>query len=167
MLLAIYALATLALEQKCERDSISHLQVLLARAATSRQCDRTELAHQFEKLIELAEVRHWPRLQHCLIPLLRAICAESEAIADSLESLQRAGAESLLQLRATLRQQSDPGQVSGRCLPLGEYCDNLLQRLACEEQLIPLAQRVFCSEEWFRVGREFLRQDASQTVHRA
>jgi len=46
------------------------------------------------------------------------------------------------------------------CRTIDLYCQNLLKRLDKEEQeLLPLAQKVISSEEWFEIGSKFLAQD--------
>ncbi|MFD2273460.1 hypothetical protein ACFS07_26860 [Undibacterium arcticum] len=47
------------------------------------------------------------------------------------------------------------------------YCNNLLQRLTKEEdELLPLAQRVISSDEWFAIGAQFLSLDAENKARR-
>lgn len=139
MLLATYAIATLTIEQKCERSAIRRLQEPIERARASQQFDFSALAIQSERLIRLAESLHWRRLENCLIPALR------EASSDALIPLPGAGQR----------------HIASACGTINSYCQNLLARLAFEEQqLLPLAQRLLATDAWFKVGTAFLLQDA-------
>ena len=165
MLLATYALSTLLIEQKCERTSIQSLQDYLAQPLDPNQFDCAALASRSEELILLAESRHQSRLRDSLFPALRAASNEAASALVKLEHLGRAGLEMLPRIRAALHPTADMGQQhvarAGRIVRA--YCQNLLERLACEEDLVlPLAQRVLPSDAWFKVGTEFLLQDAQR-----
>jgi hypothetical protein len=167
MLLATYALLTLTVELKCERTSIRHLQDLLSQPSVPHEFDRAALAIHAEKLIALAESRHRCRLEMSLFPALRAASADSVLALRALENLGRAGLKMLPRLRAVLRPTARVGQrhIARACRTVQAYCQNLLERLACEEELLlPLAQRVLPSDAWCRVGTEFLLQDAQRAA---
>lgn len=164
MLLATYAIATLTIEQTCERAAIRGLQDAMARALASNECDLSVLAMQAEQLIQLAESLHWLRLENCLIPALRAASDDALLFLQALESLGRAGVDMLPLLRKALRPAAGLGQrqIARVCRRLNSYCQNLLQRLAFEEQqLLPLARCLLPTEAWFKVGTGFLMQDAA------
>lgn len=163
MLLATYALATLEIEQKCERSAIQYLQNFLAQALASDEFDRAALTIQSERLILLAEFRHWRRLESALFPALRNASNDATQSLQTLENLGRAGVEMLPHLRKSLHPTANFGkrQISRACRRVNAYCQNLLQRLACEEeQLLPLAQRILPTDAWVKVGTEFLMQDS-------
>lgn len=163
MLLATYALATLEIEQKCERTAIQYLQNFLAQALASNEFDCATLTIQSEQLILLAEFRHWRRLESALFPALRNASNEATRSLQTLENLGRAGIEMLPHLRKSLHPTAHFGKrkIARACRRVNAYCQNLLQRLACEEeQLLPMAQRILPTDAWFKVGAEFLRQDS-------
>jgi hypothetical protein len=165
MLLATYALMTLAIEQKCERTSIQQLQGFLIRQPDSDEFDRAALAIHAEKLIVLAESRHQLRLEQCLFPALRAASGDAALALSALEILGQAGLRMLPRLRAVLRPSAGLGRrhIARACRTVQAYCQNLLARLACEEELLlPMAQRILPSAAWFKVGTEFLLQDAQR-----
>jgi hemerythrin-like domain-containing protein len=167
MLLATYALATLEIEQKCERTTIRFLQDLLAQALASDKFDCAALTTQCERLIMLAEFRHWRRLESVLFPALRSASDEATRSLQTLENLGQAGIEMLPLLRKALRPTANSGrrQVARVGRRVNAYCENLLQRLACEEeQLFPLAQRILPMDAWFRVGTAFLMQDSQHAA---
>ena len=71
----------------------------------------------------------------------------------------------LPRLRAVLRPSAclGPQRLARACRTVQAYCQNLLARLACEEELLlPMAQRLLASDAWFKVGTEFLWQDAQR-----
>jgi hypothetical protein len=54
-------------------------------------------------------------------------------------------------------------QIARACGRVNSSCQNLLERLAFEEQhLLPLAQRILPTDAWFKIGTEFLLQDAQE-----
>ncbi|HEU4373474.1 MAG TPA: hypothetical protein VFS02_08290 [Telluria sp.] len=163
MLLATYAIATLTIEQTCERTAIRRLQESMDQALASNECDLSALALQSERLILLAESLHWRRLENCLIPALREASNDALQFLQALENLGRAGVAMLPPLRTALRPAPAPSRqhIACACATVNSYCQNLLARLAFEEQqLLPLAQRLLATDAWFRVGTAFLLQDA-------
>lgn len=163
MLLATYAIATLTMEQKCERTAIRRLQESMEQAVSSDAFDLTALSIQSEQLILLAESLHWRRLENALIPALREASNDAPLFLQALENLGRAGADMLPLLRTALLPEAGAGQphIARACGTVDSYCQNLLARLAFEEQqLLPLAQRLLATDAWFRVGTAFLLQDA-------
>jgi hypothetical protein len=165
MLLTTYALSTLLIEQKGERASIERLQAYLAGPAAAMEFDRAELARRSEKLIRLAELRHYTRLEHSLLPALRIASAEAINAVGVLVNLRRAGLAMLPRMRFVLHPHAgaEQLQLGHTCRMVKAYCHNLLERLACEEEvLLPMARRILPSEAWFKMGSEFLEQDAQR-----
>lgn len=165
MLLATYVLLTLRIEQKQERASIQNLQDCLAQPANAEQFDGAALAARSEQLIRFAESQHQRRLDHVLCPALRAKSSEASESLRRFEHLCRLGREILPRIRWVLRPGACLGQqqIAGAYVLVQAYCQNLLERLACEEDvLLPLAERVLSAEVWFDVGTEFLQQDAQR-----
>ena len=127
------------------------------------ESDLSALAIQSERLILLAESLHWRRLENCLIPALREASNDALLFLQALEKLGRAAVDMLPLLRTALMPAPSPSRqhIAGACGTVNSYCQNLLQRLAFEEQqLLPLAQRLLATDAWFRVGTAFLLQDA-------
>lgn len=165
MLVATYALLTLMLEQKCERTSIRQVQECLVQPADASHFDRAALALRAEQLILFAESRHQLRLETSLLPALREASGDAVIALRTHDDLGRAGRKMLPRIRAVLRPTALPGrrQIALACRTVQAYCQNLIDRLACEEELLlPLAQRVLPSDAWFKMGAEFLLQDADR-----
>lgn len=165
MLLATYALLTLRMEQAQERASIRQLQDCLAHPHNCKVADAALLAMLAEDLIEFAESHHQPRLDDGLLPALRVAAVEGCESLRDLEQLCRTGLDILPRIRSALRTGVLPGQQEseGADVLVRAYCQNLLERLACEEYvLLPLAERLLPSETWFSVGTQFLQQDSQR-----
>lgn len=165
MLLSTCALLILRIEQTQERAAIQHLLDCLAQPSNCDDVDCLEVAIRSEQLIRMAETHHQRRLENALFPALRAATSEAAESLKTLESLGQADLEFPPRIRSALRQGADLGaqQIAHACVLVQTYCQNLLERLACEEGvLLPLAERVLPSEVWFRIGIEFLLQDAQR-----
>lgn len=164
MLTTTYALLTLSIEQKKERGFISRLLQYLKHYATKPQeIDPLHLQTQLEELVRFAELRHQHKVEDCLIPAVREATREADGLLAELDSLKRSGGNMLRATRRRLRLAFDQGgaQVKMLCFTLERYCWNVLERLAREErELLPLAQRVISSEQWFAIGSTFLSHDA-------
>jgi hemerythrin-like domain-containing protein len=165
MLLSTCALLILRIEQTQQRAAIQHLLDCVAQPSHHADVDCMELAHRSEQLIRFAESHHQLRLENALFPALRAVSGEAGEPLRTLERLGQSGLDILPRIRSALRSGADRDahQNVNACALVQAYCRNLLERLACEEDvLLPIAQRVLPSEVWFKVGAEFLRQDAQR-----
>ncbi len=164
MLLATYALLTLSVEQKKERKFIETIQQYLRDyAQTPQEIDPECLKLQLDELTAFAETRHKRKIDKCLAPALRKATRDADPVLDDLQSLSRVGSNILRCVRKRLRLALGNGsaQIKLLCRVMERYCQNLLERLTKEEQeLMPLAQRVISSDEWFTIGTMFLSHDA-------
>lgn len=163
MLIAIYALSTLSIEQKKERSFILRIQQYLkTHAGMPHAIDPVCIESQLDELARFAESRHQRKVEACLMPAVRKATREAGPLLADLASLSRTGSAMLRSVRKCLRRAFRHGGVQIRLLSrsIDLYCQNLLERLAKEEQeLLPLAQRVISSEEWFAIGSMFLSHD--------
>ncbi len=164
MLIATYALLTLSVEQKKERSFISRIQQYLhTNAEKPQEIDPARIEAQLDELTQFAESRHQLKVEGCLMPAVRKATREAGALLADLESLSRIGNDMLRSVRKCLGRAFSHGeaQIKHLCQTMDLYCQNLLERLAKEEQeLLPLAQRVISSEGWFAIGTTFLSHDA-------
>ncbi|HAT29546.1 MAG TPA: hypothetical protein DCW29_01440 [Janthinobacterium sp.] len=170
MLIATYALLTLYVEQNKERGIISRIRhYLQAHAGRPHRLDPARLQVQLDELAGFAEARHQHKVKECLMPAVRHATHEADHLLADLESLNRVGSNMLRSVRRRLHLAFAKGGAQIRMLvcTLERYCENVLERLAKEEQeLLPLAQRVFSSEQWFDVGTMFLSHDARHAEQR-
>ena len=151
MLLARYALAIIDSERICVRRYIQQLRDQLRHSIAAP----AQVHERAERLIAFAETRQRVRLDHCLLPALKAAEGGNETVQE-MEQLAQLGRDMLPGVRDCLRY---PDAAS---LPafLQAYCANLALRLECEEtRLLPLACQLLSAEAWFHVGAAFLKQD--------
>jgi hemerythrin-like domain-containing protein len=166
MLTATYVLLTLSIEQKKERHFISRLlQYVQSRARKPQEIDPAYIASQLEELTRFAEARHQRKLDACLMPAVRnASRGEAAPVLNDLEALSRLGHAMLRAVRKCLQRAMRRGAMHGQflCRTVDLYCHNLLTRLDKEEkELLPLAQKVLPSDEWFEIGSQFLAQEGN------
>lgn len=170
MLLTTYALLTLSAEQKKERSFIKSMQYYLRSHADSpQQIDPSLMSSQLNELSQFVESRHQRKVEECLIPAVREATREADPLLADLELLRRIGDTALHVVRRCLRLAFLYGVTEIKLLfqSMERYCDNLLERLAKEEQeLLPLAQRVVSNEQWFAIGTMFLSHDAGNTARK-
>jgi len=163
MLTATYVLLTLSIEQKKERHFIARmLQYVQNIARRPQEIDPVHIQSQLQELITFAETRHQRKVEACLLPAVRAADASSAALVKDLEALSRIGRAMLNAVNKCLRRAMRRSAIHGKflCRTIDLYCQNLLTRLDKEEQeLLPLAQKVISSEEWFEIGSQFLAQE--------
>jgi len=163
MLTATYVLLTLSIEQKKERHFISRLlQHVQSIARRPQEIDPVFIESQLKELTSFAEARHQRKVEACLMPALRAADSNCTALMNDLETLSRLGSAMLNAVHKCLRRAMRRSASQGKflCRTIDLYCQNLLKRLDKEEQeLLPLAQKVISSDEWFEIGTQFLAQE--------
>ena len=163
MLTATYVLLTLSIEQKKERHFISRLlQHVQSIARRPQEIDPVFIESQLKELTSFAEARHQRKVEACLMPAVRAADSNCTALMNDLETLSRLGSAMLNAVHKCLRRAMRRSASQGKflCRTIDLYCQNLLKRLDKEEQeLLPLAQKVISSDEWFEIGTQFLAQE--------
>lgn len=170
MLTATYVLLTLSIEQKKERHFISRLlQYVQSIARRPQEIDPVFIESQLKQLTSLAEARHQRKVEVCLMPAVRAAEPNCTSLIEDLETLSQRGSAMLNAVYRCLRRAMRRSASQGKflCTTIDLYCQNLLKRLDKEEQeLLPLAQKVISSEEWFEIGSKFLEQDGEDAASR-
>ena len=170
MLTATYVLLTLSIEQKKERHFISRLlQYVQSIARRPQEIDPAFIESQLKQLTSLAEARHQHKVEACLMPAIRAAEPNCTPLLNDLECLSQRGSAMLNAVYRCLRRAMRRSASHGKflCKTVDLYCQNLLKRLDKEEQeLLPLAQKVISSEEWFEIGSKFLAQDEDDAASR-
>ena len=162
MLTATYVLLTLSIEQNKERHFIARLlQHVRSIARRPQEIDPVFIESQLKELTTFAEARHQRKVEACLMPAVRAADSNCAALINDLETLSRLGGAMLNAVHKCLRRAMRRSASQGKflCRTIDLYCQNLLKRLDKEEQeLLPLAQKVISSDEWFEIGSQFLAQ---------
>ena len=160
MLTATYALISLSVEQKRAHNLLSTVQQLFQNSSADRQrIDPTILESVVSQFTKLDESCHRRKVEVYVIPAIQKATKEADSLLAELESLSAIGLRILRSVRERVRQAFDQGVIEVKELysSIELYCTNLLQRLTKEEEeLLPLAERVISSEEWFAIGAQFL-----------
>ena len=170
MLTVTYALVTLSVEQKKSRGTLSSLQEQIQLCAEKRgPGDRSCIESILYRLVQFDEACHWRNLELYVIPALRRPTNEAHALIAELEALSSMGENILRSVRSRLRQAYEQGNdgIKELCCAMERYCHSLLQRLAKEEnELLPMAQRIISSDEWFDIAAQFISHDAENHAHK-
>lgn len=170
MLTVTYALVTLSVEQKKARGNLAALQQQIrSSAAKLESIDRSCFESILYQLVQFDESCRWRNLELYVIPALRSATSEADDLMAELESFSSTGENILRETRANLWRVFNQGieGVNELCTAMESYCHHLLKRLAKEErELLPLAQRVISSEDWFDLAAQFISHDAENHAHR-
>jgi len=170
MLTATYALISLSVEQKRAHNLLSTVQQLFLNSSADRQrIDPTILESVVSQFTKLDESCHRRKVEVYVIPAIQKATKEADSLLAELESLSAVGLCILASVKERLRQAFDHGVIAVKDLysSIELYCSNLLQRLTKEEEeLLPLAQRVISSEEWFAIGAQFLSLDTGNKARK-
>jgi hemerythrin-like domain-containing protein len=164
MLTATYSLVAIANEQKILRRTLHGLQQCIRNAWSGLQhidqaCVQSAINHlsQFDEYC-----RHGRKVQTYLIPALRRMTGEANALLAELEALSAMGRYLLGSAKTQLRRALEVGDMhfGEPCKAMELYCRKLLNRLAKEEdELFPLVRRVLTIDDWFLIAEKFLSVD--------
>ena len=171
MLTATYSLVAIAAEQDKTRAMLSRLQQYLQTAWKGLQgIDFSFLENAFGKLVQFDKFFRQRKLELYLIPSLRSVGREADALIAELDALSAKGLGILRSVREQLAQAFAMSsiKVNEICHAMESYCDCMFARLQKEErELIPLARRVFSIEDWFTIAAQFLSDDDESSTRRA
>jgi len=164
MLTLTYALVALSVEQKKVQVSLLDLQERIQRerrrklVADQRNFER--LLGQFVHLDEACGVRN---IELYVLPVIRSVTTEADSLLADIEALTSMGRILLKAVRNRAQQAFMQGasEIEDLFNSLELYCQHLMKRLAIEEQrLLPLAQRVISSDEWFDIAAQFISHES-------
>ncbi len=167
MLTLTYALVTLSVEQKKMKAHLLELQqqVQIDRQQRLRmnQARFELLVAQFIQLDEAARLRN---IELYVLPAMREASAEADGLLADIDALTLMGRITLKTVRGRLRQAATHGtfEMDYLCDSLQQYCQDMLKRLNLEEtRILPLAQRVISSDEWFDIAARFISHDVDRS----
>jgi hypothetical protein len=170
MLTVTYALVTISVEQKKARGMLSVLQQQIERNAQELKApDRSCFESVLYQLVQFDEACRWRNVERYVIPTLRRVSKEADALISELDALSCRADGILRSVRGRARQAFEQGTdgIGELYRSMEQYCHNLFQRLAKEEEeLLPIAQRVIPSEEWFDIAAQFISHDAEVHAHK-
>jgi len=150
-------------EQKRVHNLLSTVQQLFQNSSDRQRIDPAILESVVSQLTKLDESCHRRKVEVYVIPAIQKATKEADPLLAELESLRAIGLRILGAVKERLRQTFGHRVIEVKELysSIELYCNNLLQRLTKEEEeLLPLAERVISSEEWFAIGTQFLSLDA-------
>ncbi len=166
MLTLTYALVALSVEQRKVKGRVLELQQEIQLERKQRlltnQAHVEFLVSQFIKLDEACRARN---IELYVLPAIRSATSEADSLLADIDALTLMGRITLKTVHARLRQATARGsfELDFLCDSLQQYCQDMLKRLDLEEtQVLPLAQRVISSDEWFDIAARFISSDVGR-----
>lgn len=169
MLTVTYALVTISVEQKKARGMLSVLQQQIERSAREvKSADRSCFESVLYQLVQFDEACRWRNIERYVIPTLQRVSREADALVAELDALSNKAEGILRSIRGRSWLAFEQGDGIGELYrSMEQYCHSLCQRLSKEEnELLPIAQRVISSEEWFDIAAQFISHDAEVHAHK-
>lgn len=161
MLTATYSIVALELEHKKARWTFSSLQQYILNSIRSlKSASSIDVEQLFTRLSQFEQYCQQRRIATFLIPTLRKITREADAVLDELDKLTEASIALLRSLQGKLQLALNQGAavIEDLCASLEQCCMNFYQRLSREEELVKIAERVIPSEAWFGFAATALSQ---------
>lgn len=171
MLTATYSLVTISAEQKNIRNLLSRLREYIDSCVRSlEEPDLGKIESALSKLTQFDRYCHARKVEMYLIPSVRGMTREIDALLAELESMSARAIEMLKSAQERLRQAAEQGIEKVRELfrAMQNYCDNLLKRFTREEEeLLPLLEQRLPGDQWFSIAAKFLldEDDDHKRVH--
>jgi hemerythrin-like domain-containing protein len=170
MLTATYSLVAISTEQKNTRSILHTLhQYIQSCLSKLQELDPGKLESALNKLTQFDRYCHARKVEMYVIPAVRGATREVDSLLAELESMSARGVDILRSVQNQLRQAYEQGiaKINELCNSLEIYCDNLLKRLAKEEEeLLPMVGRLLTVDEWFSIAAKFLSDDAENYKRR-
>jgi hemerythrin-like domain-containing protein len=169
MLTATYSLVAFTTEHDNMRRILSRLQQYIETTWKGLQdIDFAFLDTTFGRLMQLDKYCRERKLERYLIPALRNVCREAEALIAELDALGTKAATLLNSVYERLHAAFDSVSVNELCESMESYCRCLSMKFDKEEkELLPLARRVLSVEDWFSVAAQLLSDDSGASTHRS
>ena len=161
MLTATYSIVALELEHKKARWTFSSLQQYVLNSIRHlKDAGGVDAEQLLQRLSQFERYCQQRRLATFLIPMLRKITREADALLDELDQLRAASMAMVnsLRMRFTLALAQGSLYIEEICQSLEACCLNFCQRLSREEELVRVAERVMPCEAWFGFAASALSQ---------
>lgn len=160
MLTATYSLVAIAAEQDKARSLLNRLKQYIHAAWRGLQdFDFTFLETAFGKLVQLDGFCRSRKIEEYLIPALRSAADEAGDLIAEWDRLAAKGRAILHAVGDQMAVAFDAGaiRINDVCHAMEAYCGYLHERLEKEDnELLPMARRVFSVEQWFSLAANFL-----------
>jgi hemerythrin-like domain-containing protein len=167
MLTATYSLVAISAEQDKAHKMLSRLRQHLQSAWKSLpqiQIDFAFLDSAYHRLSQLDNYFRRRKIELYLMPALRAMGREAQALMGELDALSARAAALLGAIGEQLRGMFDarPRNLDEVRVAMDGYCENLSRRLEWENnELLPLARRLLSVEDWFSIAAQMLADDGN------
>jgi hypothetical protein len=165
MLTFTYSIVALKVEHKKARWTFSSVQQYIMNGIRNiKGASKMDVESMLQRLSQFEQYYRDRKIEVFLIPALRKLTHEADPLLDEIESL---GAHSNSLLRS-IGERIQEGLRQGRllveevCSSLELCCSNFYRRLAREEELVQVVERIIPSEAWFGIAANFLSHDASR-----
>lgn len=162
MLTATYSIIALKVEQNRARWTFSSLQqTILNSLRNLRQASGIDADALLGRLVQFEHYCHQRKLEVVVIPALRRFTREADALLDEIEALGRASMALLRSLREKLHDALRHGStmLDEVAASLEQCREQFHRRLAAEEELVLVAERVIPGDAWFGIAASFLSED--------
>jgi len=163
MLTVTYSIVALKVEHKKARWTFSSIQqYIMSGIRNIKGASKTDFEHMLHRLSQFEKYYRERKIQIFLIPALRKLTHEADPLLDEMESLSVRSHSLLKSLRERIQEGLRQGRVlvDEVCKSLELCCSNFYRRLAREEELVQIAERLIPSEAWFGIAANFLSHDA-------
>lgn len=165
MLTATYSFIAITAEQTHARAYLQKLQQRLQAALKGApHPDVGFLDAVWNKLARFDTYCRHRKVEVYLIPALRNVGGEADALIEDLEGLSAAGAALLRSVgeRMAAGGKTEQMYIQELCREMECYCRKLSIRLDKEEQaLLPFARRYLSAEAWFSIAAKLLADPAN------
>jgi hypothetical protein len=165
MLTATYSIVALKAEHKKARWTFSSIQQYIRKGICNiRAARKIDFEQMLNQLAQFEKYYVERKIQVFLIPALRKLTREADSLLDEIETLSARSHALLKSLRERIQEGLHQGRVRIEevCCSLELCCSNFYRRLAREEELVQIAERLIPSEAWFGIAANFLSHDASR-----
>jgi len=162
MLTATYSIIALKIEQRRARWTFSSTQRhILYGIRHLKTAGGVDLEVLLNRLTQFEQYCHRRKVEVVVIPALRRLTREADALLDELEQLSKASLDLLCSVREKLQHwmRSGATAVEDICVTLEQCCASFYRRLLREEELVELAERVIPTEAWFGIAKCLLYED--------
>ncbi len=166
MLTLTYALVALSVEQKKVQGRLLELQQGLQKERSRKlNAEQSELESLLADFVLLDDACRSRNMELYVLPAVRSATSEADSLLADIETMTSMGRIILRNVRTNLRRVASQGSVGVNDFfdSLESYCQNLMKRLTTEElHILPLAQRVISSDEWFDIAAKFISHESEK-----
>ena len=164
MLTATYSIIALKIEQNRARWTFSSIQQFILNGVRNIKTAGSidfDFDAMLMRLDQFEKFCHQRKMEVFVIPALRKITHEADSLLDELERLSAASMSLLRAVQEKLQQALRNGVavIDEICASLEQCCAHFFRRLAHEDEVVQIAQRVMPTEAWFGIAESFLSVD--------